>query len=510
VLTHPLKENNPLFLCFGADGRVLRFEFRFIHHHALELFNAEPRAYSGVVIDFNDPNPASIQQLYYRLQGLRSDPVESEVSLMQHLHGITSLGCLKKGDMVSITLNAAHLPLFYSGHLETREDVTWVMAILTIASGDVLPLVARGTKLRVPDNHRTKIVSWVDQPGVLVREKRIPLIDGSSITAVTKEYIELDILLFTDLPKKPSQASMEKASTLARLHSLDELKHSLSVGEPKLVQDTHKYLQSHSMEHDFTQTWLALALDCGIDWIKRLPLLLIEQTAADQWTWGQFATNPLFSIHRNKLEAVAIDLLSLIEKNEKNTPDFAKSYLNPTVKFFECLLDTRLKILTGLPRRLCIGSSDWAIVERTFNTSWIAVPAAVAGLPLSWDKVWVIEAFDPAASPERPQDHWPDMTKDQSRVAQEDIWPVLDSDFASRRAPRNDERGTWRLRHRRIIFGCQSIVPDGQSVILLRKQKIYGAENYDLAAMLRAASRDRGVPPSVQGALDGKVPADPE
>jgi len=47
-------------------------------------------------------------------------------------------------------------------------------------------------------------------------------------------------------------------------------------------------------------------------------------------------------------------------------------------------------------------------------------------------------------------------------------------------------------------------VPDGKSVILLRKQKIYGAEDYDWKAIFRAGFGDRGVPPLLQGVLDDK------
>jgi hypothetical protein len=168
--------------------------------------------------------------------------------------------------------------------------------------------------------------------------------------------------------------------------------------------------------------------------------------------------------------------------------------LIPTVKFFECLIDSRLKLLTKLPRRLCLGNNDWAITGRISNKSWIAVPTAVAHLPLWHTKAWIIEPFDPAAPPERPEEHWPpDLTKERDpHVPQEDIYPVLNSDYASRRAPRNDERATWRLRSKQIIFGCKSIVPDGKSVIHLRKQKIYGAEDYDWKAIFSSQFGDRG------------------
>ncbi|PMD16933.1 hypothetical protein NA56DRAFT_282513 [Hyaloscypha hepaticicola] len=187
--------------------------------------------------------------------------------------------------MVSIALNTARLPLVYNSHANTIKEVIWIMALLTITSGDVQPLVMDGTtatKLKMPDNDGTRtITSWVEQPIVLTipSSKRIPHIDKHSITAITREYIELDILLFTDLPEKPSQASMEKTSVLVKTHFLKELNHSISTGGSEEAQGAHQFLQGNSISHDFIQTWLALALDCGIEWIKRLPSELIEQTA---------------------------------------------------------------------------------------------------------------------------------------------------------------------------------------------------------------------------------------
>jgi hypothetical protein len=506
IAARPGPESTPLFFCFGADGRVMSFEFRFIHYHVLRLFKVETSLYSALRPFDNVTDPSSIPELLLRIQQLRSEPVDLEISLMQYLEGIVSLGCLKKEDMVSIALNTARLPLVYSGHLNTSEEVIWIMALLAIASGDVQPLVMEGTAHKFPEDNGTRtIVSWVRKPQVIADAKRIPHIDSRSIMAATKEYIELDILLFTDRLEKPSQASMEKSSALVKTHSLEALNHNLSIGGSVEVQQAHNFLQEHSLSWDFIQTWLALALDCGIDWIKRLPSLLIEQTV-DWPHWGQFTDNSLFPEFRDKFEAAAIDLLSLMGENEKDTPEFTTNYLGPTVKFVECLIDSRLKVLTELPRRLCLGNSDWAITGRVTNKSWIAVPTAVAHLPLWETKAWVIEPFDPAAPPEKPEDHWPpDLAKEcDLNVAEEDIWPVMDSDNASRRALRNDERATWRLRRKQVIFGFDSIVPDGKSVILLRKQKVYGAEDYDWKAILRAGFGDRGVPQLLQGVMDGK------
>ena len=240
--------------------------------------------------------------------------------------------------MVSIALNTARLPLFYSGHLNSPEEVHVVLAILTIASGDIQPLIMDEGKLKYPANDGKKtIISWVERPQILTTadSKRIPHVERHSITAATAEYIELDLLLFTDLPQKPSKASMEKSLDLINLYFLRELSDNLSTGSSAEVQKAHNYVEKSLWQQDFMQTWLALALDCGIEWIKRLPSVLIEQTT--DWYWGRFTENTRFPALRGILEAAAIDLLLLTEIHEKGTPDFITSYLDPTVKFFECL-----------------------------------------------------------------------------------------------------------------------------------------------------------------------------
>lgn len=314
IVGRPVKENTPILFCFGADGGVIPFEFRFIHYHALRLFKAEEATNPILKPDFDGTN--WIRHLYLRIHLLQSGPVDLEISLMQYLESIIRLNCSKKGDMVSIALNTARLPLVYSSYANTIKEVIWIMALLTITSGDVQPLVMDGTtatKLKMPDNDGTRtITSWVEQPIFLTipSSKRIPHIDKHSITAITREYIELDILLFTDLPEKPSQAWMEKSSVLVKTHFLKELNHSISTGGSEEAQDTHQFLQGNSISHDFIQTWLALALDCGIEWIKRLPSELIEQTAG--WYWGQITANSLLPVFQDKLAAAAIDLLHLV------------------------------------------------------------------------------------------------------------------------------------------------------------------------------------------------------
>lgn len=101
------KINNPLFLCFGSDGRVLSFEFRFIHYLGLYLCGQESpediynRRFNETV---NDPDPTTLRQLWWRIQRLMPD-VRPDISAMQHLVSVLSARCYKKGDLMSIALN---------------------------------------------------------------------------------------------------------------------------------------------------------------------------------------------------------------------------------------------------------------------------------------------------------------------------------------------------------------------------------------------------------------------
>ena len=110
----PVKENTPILFCFGADGEVIPFEFRFIHYHALRLFTDDKQSIHPI------PGPGFdgagwIRQLYLRIHLLQSELVDSEISLMQYLESSVRLDCSEKEDMVSIALNTARLPLVTVG-----------------------------------------------------------------------------------------------------------------------------------------------------------------------------------------------------------------------------------------------------------------------------------------------------------------------------------------------------------------------------------------------------------
>jgi len=89
----------------------------------------------------------------------------------------------------------------------------------------------------------------------------------------------------------------------------------------------------------------------------------------------------------------------------------------------------------------------------------------------------------------------------------EDAVPVLSSDYEDRREPRNDGRKTWRMRRRQVLFGCHAqvwgeegaglirceegsgLLRGGEGLVLLRRQRVYGCQDYPWKEITEAMSR---------------------
>ncbi|KAK3361817.1 hypothetical protein B0T24DRAFT_537859, partial [Lasiosphaeria ovina] len=194
------KIDNPLFLCYGHDGRVLQFEFRFVHYVSMYLSDNDPSPSDSVSNvhamsqALNDPNSVTLRQRYWRILKLMPDATQG-ISAMQHLISILSHGCAQQGDLMSIALNTAGVPLYYRGDaVKTVEDVIWIFSLLVLAAGDVMPLVVDGPESKIVCGTGTgkETLSWMTRPMQGAREEQLLTPWPNSITAATAQYIELD------------------------------------------------------------------------------------------------------------------------------------------------------------------------------------------------------------------------------------------------------------------------------------------------------------------------------
>jgi hypothetical protein len=482
-----LPPNNPLLLCYGHLGQVISFEFRFIHHLILHLSSSIPEERPQITgLDFrhamNDPDPTSLQQhswRIHRLAGMKSP----DLSSMQHLVNVLSSKCSRKSDLISIALNTSSSPLCYEGDVTTVEDVIWIFSLFLLATGDVVPLVADGSKLRITDGNEKETISWAIYPHQGILDETLPIMDPNLVTGVTRDYVELDLLIFKSLPSTPSVESLELSSRIITQHKLMVLAREFLLAadqEVRAALETIKYdpgndnSDSSGLSIRFHQLWLAHAIDCGLEWILRLPEVLRKGTD-ETWIYGTMGIDS-----NARLTEAASNLLSHFSgKKGEGDPISTANLLDTIIRFFSCLLDPRLALLNLRPRRLPVGPGDFTFTARVSCRSYIAVPVAIAHLPLWQKRAWIVEPFDPIAKTKN------SITSCFFRNVSRRERPSSEkysSDEADMRELPDKQRTAWRLRRRQTILGClpfqQPIAADGVSTILLKKQRVYGAEDY--------------------------------
>jgi hypothetical protein len=483
--------NNPLLMCYGHLGQVMSFEFRFIHYLTLHLYCSFPEEGPQIAdLDFrhlmDDPDPTSFRQHFWRihrLSGMKSPGLSS----MQHLVNVLSSRCSRKSDLISIALNTSRIPFYHEGDVTTVEDVIWIFSLLVLASGDVVPLVIEGSKLRFKDGNKKETLSWAIHPHQGILDKSLPITDPSLITGVTRDYIELDLLIFKLLPANPSVESLELSSQIITQHKLTALAREFLLvanQEVRTALELVKYdpgnnnSDSSGLFARFHQVWLAHAIGCGLEWTLRFPEVLRKGT--DQtWTYGTMGVGS-----DARLTEAASNLLShFLGEKEEGDPNSTTNQLATIVRFFTCLLDPRLALLNNTPRCLPAGPGDFTFTVPVSCRSYIAVPVAIAHLPLWQQRAWIVEPFDPIAKTEN--SITPYALRNEfirGRPSSDSEPEVYTSDEADMRELLDKKRTAWRLRRRQTILGCQPfqqpIAADGVSTILLKRQRVYGAEDY--------------------------------
>lgn len=487
------KVNNPLFLCYGSDGRVLPFEFRFVHYLAMYISDVvePPISLVGGALHeaIDDPNPQTLKQMWWRAQRLmpeRSAPGVS--SALQHLVSVLQFGCAKLGDLMSIALNTASMPLAFSGDVKTAEDVVWMFSMMVLATNDVSPLVVDGRRVRVSrsDGLEGTTVSWAVCPHQGAIDDRMQSPRINTITGVTRDYIEMDLIVFESLPSAPSDKAFKVATKMMEDYDLANL---IQRTDDETVQKQYELMKSevHRVKGDagplkvFVPMWLAHAIDCGLDWALRFPDVMKADTE-DSYMHGTMGEDA-----DERLTDAANFLLDHLtsQAGEPGADRDRVRDVQGLARLLTCILDPRLSLLTISPRRLPRGNGDFAFIASGSNRSWIAIPAATAHLHAWQKRAWVIEPCNPSQG-ESPQDHLPDINMAlNGNESAEDLFPVLPCDYADKRSKRGQ---AWRLRRREEIFGCQRFSGTendavGGAVMYLKKQRVYGGEDYDWRAI---------------------------
>lgn len=180
-------------LCFEPDGTVLCFEYRFVHcltthisdgaadaekmyWAAVQLARPTPSGEHGQVNMPGAADPVSdraveIETLIKTMDIIRSNPpdfyrnqdrisralpgeVTAFSSALQHLFDILPSACSVRGDLMSIALNTAGIPVTFVGKADSVEEIMWIISQFVLANNDAAPLLG--------SNGESKgLISWV-------------------------------------------------------------------------------------------------------------------------------------------------------------------------------------------------------------------------------------------------------------------------------------------------------------------------------------------------------------
>ncbi|KAF2727031.1 hypothetical protein EJ04DRAFT_452169 [Polyplosphaeria fusca] len=233
-----------------------------------------------------------------------------------------------------------------------------------------------------------------------------------------------------------------------------------------MSRGTH-HASSNRLLDMFLRTMVAFALDNGLAWVTRFCTVMPDDWESS-WSWGNFRG------YDERLTEAGVDLTICLGGTGDSTQ------VEAVVQYLSRILDSRMKFLTTSPRRMQVAEDDWCLTALASNRSWIAVPGAAADLAYPTKRAWVLEPFEFVDGPEK-------LEKVYESGA-----PLLSSDHEPARTPLELIGGSWRLRKRQVVYGCQNIVADGVHVLRLPRQRVYGAEDYDWEASQGVQREDFG------------------
>jgi hypothetical protein len=496
----PKRENKAMFLCFGADGRVVEIEFQHLHLLAAsvgtKMWQETPANESEILATVAGLTDNSCPDLFtrvYRLDRLAvkvPEPGEEDKksSLLYHWSAIAGFGCQEVRDLCAIAWNRTGLPLVFKGTLSSLDEIHHISSLVAIASGDTFPLFAQMKPVELQGPNGKIFLTWCGRPFGITQDQRFESEELGSIHSVTAEYIELDLLLIKGRPLPISPQAWAEACYIIDHYypakrKAPNLPAQWSPETEKLVSMSNHQLERFALGFNFPQTILAAAIDCGLPWIRKFAIRLMFESVTGKWSNGAVKSfDPDFC-------PAAIELLGYFGRTETNTHDWNACRLD-VLRFFSCINDDRMHLLHKVPRRIATGTCDkFGLTGRTSNRAWFAIPVALAHLEFWHNKVWLIEPYNPDTQEREIVPLQPKSTLTLSDESEADVYPLLYSDKPDRRKEPN-EHGTWQLRTKNLIYGCEPIAADGETVLLLKKQRVYGGEDFDWAASIRDIGND--------------------
>lgn len=449
-------ETNPVILFFRSNGEALQIPLMALAWYDSLFWNHHSQNTLPDMAEFR------LRQLlhYSPVQDI-SEPAAS--SLFDQFLTSNAFDCTVPSDRISIAMNLCGLGLYFCGlpkATPTVKDCFWILTALSLAAGRTEGLSQAGKIFEFYRKHANNQTALsTNRPfrhDSDIDNRQIPQ-TLDSITAVTQDFIELDLMLIESTPSSPSHDGLSVAEEIV---SCGLSRKQVIPTEIQPMID-HATATLEAIDLNLPSRWLreavACSIDCGLNWLIDLPQILEQQIQTRYWDLGNLPTANLAYI------PAALKLLSAYEISKSNTPGFSERYLQPVLQSLTLLVDDRFKTLIQIPSSINVSSSGrQALISQTDTRYTLAVPVALASSPFFEDRVWLLES----QRLKHPELDSEDQCSSHRSHGEADS-------FLSSPTAVSNKQVSWRLAGTQNLVGCGPIVPDRKVVTLLKKQRVF-------------------------------------
>jgi hypothetical protein len=250
---------------------ILQSKSRWIHH-SKDAYEDAKQNYSRVTLLLTS------RFINYK-SFLRSPPVQGISYLIQ------GLDSAKQCDKIAIALNLLGLRLYIDGEVRSEEDCKYILSLLALASADPLALCCTGPSIKSiisDDTGKPSDFSYVRWPHssdlVHLSSRYPPAFQGLGNTVIARpEMLTIDALFFSGPVEQPTKSSLQRSKAFFEAC----WDHSSDIFEKIEPEEWSKpNLDRKTVFVENGGRYLACALDLGLHWMATCPQNIKCESAA--------------------------------------------------------------------------------------------------------------------------------------------------------------------------------------------------------------------------------------
>lgn len=331
--------------------------------------------------------------------------------LMQLISMVFSLSATVTQDKLSVAFNICGLNVYFKGKLLTADECCAIYSMLALAAGDATVLCTRGKKLRLGE--KSEVSSWMQWPVCFYRIQAANMaLNSAPHFSVNPRELVLDLyFLQKHSLRSPTKESLDCAT---KLHQFLEQK-GMFVLHHRRGTNIRSFIGG-----------LAVALDCGLDWmVQAWEILSSTEGAIDRYTLSSLEDAAAAYAELEEIMKILTDGAPERLNSEDDEIQFRKKLVNFIFAHYNSDESADASIATGAKgqRGVCKPCQAPAIV----------IPVVLAGPEYNiYERLWFLEPVE------------------------------------------GNRDNCWRIVEKSSLFGCSAIVDDGLIISVRKRQLIIG------------------------------------